>query len=226
MPEQPRLFEFRMGERAPETLVVTGANREAALLLANWRDWPGGALALVGPPGSGKTHLALAWALETGAVSLAAAAPPEEAIRAFEAGAGRVVVDDADAPHDDLTLTRLLDLARSRAGAVLLVGARPPGQWPAALPDLRSRLAALPAAYLGEPDRALLGIVLRRLCRERFIELGQDGLDYLVENMGQSFAAAHAVAEALDGLVVRGRKPVTAALARRALAAAERVMEE
>lgn len=222
MTAQPRLFEFRMGERSPDTLMLAEANREAAVLLSGWRAWPGGALALVGPSGSGKTHLALAWAVETGAAILAADAPPEEAARRFEASAGRVLVDDADGPHDDLMLTRLLDLARAHGGAALLVGEKDPKLWPAALADLRSRLAALPAARLGEPDPALLSVVLRRLCRERFIELGEDGLAYLMANMGQSFAAAHAVAEALDGLVVRGSKPVGAALARRALAAAER----
>src|SRR5690606_23649180 len=64
---QPRLFEFRMGERSPSTLVVTEANRDAAKLLTAWRSWPSGALALIGPKGAGKTHLALAWALEAGA---------------------------------------------------------------------------------------------------------------------------------------------------------------
>lgn len=224
--EQPRLFEFRMGERAPETLVLAEANRAAAGLLADWRAWPNGALALVGPPGAGKTHLALAWAVETGAGILPPDAPPEAAAALFEASGGRVLADDADRSFSDLTLTRLLDLARSRSGAVLLVGAGAPAAWPATLPDLRSRLAALAVAALGEPDKALLELVLRRLCRERFIELRQDAVRFLLENMGQSFAAAHAVAEALDKMVVRGSKPVTAAQARRALAAAEREIGE
>ena len=65
--DQPRLFEFRMGERSPDTLVLAEANADAATLLTGWRNWPGGALALAGPPGSGKTHIALTWALEAGA---------------------------------------------------------------------------------------------------------------------------------------------------------------
>jgi chromosomal replication initiation ATPase DnaA len=72
MSDQPRLFEFSMGERSPDTLVVADANRDAARLLTDWRAWPGGALALIGPKGSGKTHLALAWALEAGARQLCA----------------------------------------------------------------------------------------------------------------------------------------------------------
>src|SRR6185437_4580499 len=80
---QQRLFEFRMGERSPETLVVTDANRDAARLITDWRAWPGGALALIGPRGSGKTHLALAWALEAGARQISPRAAPEDAAAIF-----------------------------------------------------------------------------------------------------------------------------------------------
>ncbi|MET0182153.1 MAG: hypothetical protein ABW199_04625 [Caulobacterales bacterium] len=214
-----------MGDHSPENLVVAEANREAALLLANWRTWPGGALALIGPQGSGKTHLALAWALENGARQLAADSQVETAARAFD-DAGAVWIDDADGPHSDETLIRVLDLAKSGRGPALLVGASLPKFWQASIPDLRSRLAALGAAILGEPDKFLLEVVLRRHCRERFIELGHDAQVFLVENMGQSFAAAHAVAQSLDELMVRGRKPVTVAQARRALAAAEQAAKE
>ncbi len=68
-----------MGERSPDTLVVAQANRDAAKLLTQWRTWPGGALALVGPRGAGKTHLALAWALETGARQVSPTAAPDDA---------------------------------------------------------------------------------------------------------------------------------------------------
>ena len=41
---------------------------------------------LVGPPGSGKTHIALAWALEVGARQLAAGAGPGEGLTESRAG--------------------------------------------------------------------------------------------------------------------------------------------
>ncbi len=227
--DQPRLFEFRMDERSAETLVVAQSNRDAALLLANWRGWPSGALALTGPAGAGKTHLALSWAAENGARIVPRGWRPEDAAAAFAAGGGRVLVDPADRDDGDLVLVRLLDLARAEGGAVLLTGRISPARWPAALPDLRSRLAALAVAQLREPDREHLAFVLKRLCRERFIELGRDSVAFLVENMNPSFAMAHAVAEALDGLVLRGvqkgRKPVGLAAARKALLAAEEAVE-
>src|SRR6185295_13745980 len=119
---QQRLFEFRMGERSPETLVVSDANRDAARLLTDWRVWPGGALALIGPRGSGKTHLALAWAIEAGARQISPRAAPEDAAAIFREAGGRVLIDEADQKADETAPWRVLDLAKAEGGAVLLVG--------------------------------------------------------------------------------------------------------
>lgn len=214
---QPRLFEFRMGERSPDTLAVTGANRDAANLLTRWQVWPGGALALSGPQGSGKTHLAMAWAVEAGARQLAPTASPDDAAAVFAESGGRLWIDNADASEEDSMLWRLLDLAKSHGGAVLLVGVEPPSQWPVVTPDLRSRLAALPVARLGEPDEALLELVLRRVCREKFIHLRDDAVQYLVLRMPRTFGAVRQVAAALDAELVQGAKPVGVKAAKQAL---------
>jgi len=215
--DQPRLFEFRMGDRSPDKLVVAEANRDAATLLTDWRAWPNGALALSGPSGSGKTHLALAWALEVGARRISAQAAAEDAAAIFRESAGRLLIDDADGDRDEAMLWHVLDLARSQGGALLLVGARPPSTWVVQTPDLRSRLASLPVAKLGEPDEVLMDVVLRRVCREQFIQLSDDAAKYLVRRLPRTFAAAQAWAAALDEELVRGAKPVTTAIAKRAL---------
>lgn len=217
MSEQPRLFEFRMGDRSPEKLVVAEANRDAAKLLTDWRTWPHGGLALAGPPGSGKTHLALAWALEVGARQVSALARPEDAAAIFQEAQGRLFIDDADEDRDEAMLWRVLDLARAQGGAVLVVGAEPPSAWAVETPDLRSRLLSLPLAKLGEPDEALMDVVLRRICREKFIQLSDDAAKYLVRRLPRTFAAAQAWAAALDEELVRGAKPVTTVIAKRAL---------
>jgi chromosomal replication initiation ATPase DnaA len=215
--QQGRLFEFRMGERSPDTLVVTEANREAAHLLTQWRTWPNGTLALVGPHGAGKTHLALAWAVETGARHLAADASPDEGAALFRETGGRLVIDDADGQRDEAMLWRVLDLARGDGGAVLLVGASLPRSWPVASPDLASRLASLAVARLQEPDQVLMEVVLRRFCREHFILLRDDAARFLALRLPRTFAAAHLAVAALEADLVKGAKPVALKAARAAL---------
>jgi chromosomal replication initiation ATPase DnaA len=194
---------------------VTESNAAAWERLQRWQDWPNGVLALSGPQGAGKTHMALAWAERARA---GVCWPQDRAMDVFERFNGRMVLDNADRYPDEPHLALLLDAARNTPGAaVLLVGRDRPDCWSVGLKDLRSRFAAIPVMTLEEPDDALLAGVLDRLCRARFIKLTEKAGTYLVAHMERSFAAAQAVADALDRIHVRGARPVSIGVASRAL---------
>ena len=215
MAEQPRLFSFLLEDRSAAALLVTESNAVAWERLQRWPEWPSGVLALTGPQGAGKTHMALAWAERARA---GVCWPQDRGMDVFERFNGRMVLDNADRYPDEPHLALLLDAARNTPGAaVLLVGRDRPDRWPVGLKDLRSRFAAMPLVTLGEPDDALLAGVLQRLCRARFIKLTEKAGTYLTAHMERSFATAQAVADALDRIHLRGARPVSIGLASRAL---------
>jgi chromosomal replication initiation ATPase DnaA len=216
MSEQPRLFERAPDDFSAEALILSQSNREAASMLTRWREWPGRALALVGAPGAGKSHMAQVWAQAMGA----RIAPPGASAADLQdllTGPERLLVIDPVEALDDLALTLVLDMARDGDGAVLLTARATPAAWGVTLPDLRSRLVALPTAVLGEPDMALLAGVLRRLCRARFMRLEDDVARYCAERMARSFHAAAALTLAIERAAVRVSVPISHEIARRAL---------
>ena len=98
--------------------------------------------------------------------------------------------------------------------ACLLITARgAPARWGVALPDLASRLRALPTVALSAPDDALLRAVLVKLFADRQLGVDESLVSYLVTRIERSFAAARAAVETLDREALRLQRPVTRALA-------------
>ena len=89
--------------------------------------------------------------------------------------------------------------------------------WPAVLPDLRSRLNALPVALLAEPDDAILTALLQKFFRERNIRPPEDLLPYLVRRIERSAPAALSIVQRLDERADALQRPISKALAREIL---------
>jgi chromosomal replication initiation ATPase DnaA len=210
---------------------VTGANRLALAQVDAWPRWPGGRLALAGPPGSGKTHLVHVWAARAGARVIAAEALPALDPGAVEEGAA-VAVEDADRlpagarGAAEEALFHLCNRLAAGGGSLLVSGREAPARWPLVLPDLASRLEAAPVARLEPPDDALLAAVLVKLFADRQLAVAPDLVRYLVGRMERSFAAAEATVTALDRAGLARHRPVTARLAADVLRGAEWARED
>src|SRR5436853_5365446 len=94
---------------AREDFLTGGSNKAALSLIERWPDWPDRALALVGPVGAGKTHLAAIWADIAGARRVSARALGETNLPAALT-TGALVVEDATPPLDERALFHLLNL--------------------------------------------------------------------------------------------------------------------
>jgi chromosomal replication initiation ATPase DnaA len=224
MTAAPRQKAFALDHRPAlgrSAFLISDANSCAVAALDNWRGWPGRRMALVGPPRSGKTHLAHVWMQETGAEAVSAA-ELDNTVTARLAENGCAVIEDADSlarlgPDQravaETALFHLYNLAAAEGSFLLMTGREAPGRWQFQTPDLASRMAALPVARLAPPDDILLSSVMIKLFADRQIHVGPETVAYVARRIERSFAAAEAAVTALDQLALERMKPVTRKLA-------------
>lgn len=198
-----------------EDFFISPVNAVALAAVDGWRNWPGGKMLLVGPAGSGKTHLARLWAADAGAAVIAGADLSQADLPALSAH-GAVAVEDAEAVAGDAgaeaAFFHLHNLV-VQAGHLLVTATTPPRDWGLGLPDLASRLQAAPLTRLDAPDDALLSAVLIKLFADRQIAVAPTLIPYLVMRMERSFAAARALVAALDARALAEGRPITRQLA-------------
>lgn len=204
-----------------EDFLVAPCNADAVRWIDLWPDWPGPTLAVVGPAGSGKTHLASVWAAASGAQFI----EPEAWVRPqghSENGGGVLILDNAHLMMGDganeQALFHLLNRVHGAKGRLMLTGDVPPARWGVTLRDLRSRLGAIPVAEIGMPDDGLMAALLVKLFADRQILVGVDVIGFLTARMERSFAAASALVAAIDRRALAAGRSVTIPLVREVLA--------
>ena len=198
---------------------LTGtSNADALATIERWPDWADRVLALTGPEGAGKSHLAAIWAEKTGARRVSARALGETDLLGSLA-TGALVVEDASAELDERALFHLLNLVREEDGYLLLTARSAPATWGVALPDLASRLRALPVVTVSAPDDALLRAVMVKLFADRQLSVDENLIAYLAMRIERSFAAAREAVAQLDREALRQKRGVTRALAAELLGA-------
>jgi chromosomal replication initiation ATPase DnaA len=194
------------------------SNASALALIETWPAWPHRSVILIGPEGSGKSHLAAIWAQAAGARLVAARALEEAMVPAALATGALVVEDIAPASVDERALFHLLNLAREHEAFVLLTARTAPVI--VSIRDLASRLRALPVVAMAPPDDALLRAVLVKLFADRQVAVDESLIGYVAARIERSFAAARALVARLDDEAMRQKRPLTRAFAAELLRAA------
>ena len=215
-PSRPRQLALALdhSESFAREDFLTGTSNEGALaLIERWPDWPDRMMVLVGPQGSGKSHLAAIWAELSGARTAAARSiGPDNLPSAFATGA-LVLEDIAAGRFDERALFHLINVAREERAFVLMTARSAPASWTIAVPDLASRLRVLPVIELAAPDDALLRAIIVKLFTDRQLVVDESLVAYLATRVERSFAGAHQAVDALDREAMRRQRPVTRSLA-------------
>ena len=209
-----------LGHRASfsgEDFLVAPCNQRAVAWLDRWPDWPAAGLAVHGPAGCGKTHLAHVFQARAGARLLSVSDLADAPAPQLLAGAGAAILDGGP-PQDEDALLHLYNYLVENRGHLLIVAEQPPARWNLKLRDLASRLAALPAVGIDPPDDQLIEAVLVKLFADRQLVVAPDVITYLTKRVERSFETLRRLVGFLDRESLARRRPVTLPLAREIVA--------
>jgi chromosomal replication initiation ATPase DnaA len=186
--------------------IVAPGNAEAVAFIDSWPDWPALAVALYGPPGAGKSHLARAWASAAGATVIEAKALTLS--DAFGPGEALVIENVDGGAIDEAALFALFQ----HPGPLLFTGREPPSAWKASLPDLVSRFGSLLALPLWQPDDALLAALVRKLFTDRQLAVPDSVVMRILRSVERSPAAVRDFVARADALALAEKRPITNSL--------------
>lgn len=187
---------------------VSMSNEEAVAWLDRWPHFPGHNLFLYGPAGCGKSHLIEVWRVKSKALVIKPSQLIQSNIEKF-ADYDAVALDGIDHKLEPEPLLHLYNLLQERGAFLLLASRVPPGQLQISLPDLRSRLLAIPVVRIFPPDDGLLVAVMAKLFADRQVLVGQDVLSFLAARIERSFAAVEQIVNHIDEISLSGKRPIT-----------------
>lgn len=201
----------------PADFIRGAGNEQALALIERWPDWPYSMLLLHGPESCGKTHLAHVFAARAHATFLAPARLGQAPADQLLVGNHAWVLDDLEAVTDAPALAQLINHARARGDYLLMTARAAASELSIPLPDLRSRLRALPSVALGSPDDALLMGVLAKHFADRQLRIAPEVLAFAVQHIERSHGAAQKFVRAVDTLSLSQGRAITVALVRTAM---------
>lgn len=175
--------------------LISQSNLNAWRVAIAWEAGDEFALAISGPQGSGKTHLATILADRM-------------------AGAGIQIFDNlpGQAPHDLMNVLSDLEI---RGGRAILIGRGTVEDWSAGLNDLRTRLSAAAQARIEEPDETLIIGVLNKMFGDRQLNVDMEVTAYVAPFIPRTFAAALQMVDRCDSIMMRDGKKLTKSAAKK-----------
>ncbi len=191
-----------------ETFEVGESNRAAAASVMAWPEWASPIYLVIGPHGTGKTHLGTAWAKQCGAEMLDA---PKHLDGFDVESVDCVFVDNADNADENSLFTLMNHALNGRLAGLLLTARSHPKGWSIHLPDLRSRLVNTPASALTDHDDDILEPIIRKLFEDQGRDVKMDVVRFLMMNHNRSVDAMRSVIKDLDFSAQQNKKDITRA---------------
>ena len=210
----PMDFTF-LTARGWEDFLVTEANEDAVAWIDRWPDWPVRSLLLVGPTGSGKTHLAHVWQMRSDAKIIDARSLGNLGIDMLSHYAAHpLILEDAGEGIDEEALLHLYNLVQEKNGSLMITAKAVPSSWQLTLADLSSRLGTVHVTRIREPDDQLFAALVVKLFSDRQLAITPEVVQYIVLRLERSFQEVHRFVRLLDSSALARKRKITLSLIR------------
>jgi chromosomal replication initiation ATPase DnaA len=190
---------------------IANSNALALAMIEDCENWPQNKHLLVGPRGSGKTHLANVWANQRGARVIASRDITYQAVEEY--AAQDLVIDDVPSllgeQSREATLFHIHNLCLANDNALLMTGTGDVSTWNCVLPDLASRLNGTRTARLDPPDDILFQALLAKLFADRQLFPPPDVFPYLLLRLERSYDAAQMAVNQIDRAALSRKRAIT-----------------
>ncbi len=199
---------------ADENFTVSPSNSVAHQRVTSWPSWPAHGMYLYGPEGSGKSHLGHIWARQAAAQILRAQALDSAQIAYMD---GNWLIEDIQHIADQKALFHLHNHLKEQGQYLLLTGNVAASLLPLDLPDLTSRIRALPAANITEADDHTVAAILRKQFADRQLKVDEELIAYLLPRIDRSYNKINELISSLDQQALAGHKKLTIPFVRQIL---------
>jgi chromosomal replication initiation ATPase DnaA len=197
-----------------DNFFVSGCNRDAWRWVNAWPDWPSRALIVYGPKDCGKSHLGHIWSARARAAIMEAPALPHPDTAKKNQD---TLIENIEQAADERLLLHWCNVARENGFSLLLTSSLPPPQLPFTLPDLTSRLLALPAVSIERADDEVLAGAMRKLFADRQMKVEEDVIAYILPRIERSLSSVREVVDTLDRHALEAQRNITIPFVKRIL---------
>ncbi|MEM6680617.1 MAG: DnaA/Hda family protein [Pseudomonadota bacterium] len=197
-----------------DAFLIGGPNQKAVQIIDKWPNWPQRTLLIHGPAGCGKTHLAHLAAQQSGGLILSAGQLNDLSWR----GHAHVVLEDfGDDAYSEKALFHLINWVREERGSLLITSRLAPSDWPITLKDLRSRMNAIVAVEIAQPNDILLTQMLVKDFANVGIVPSEDVVGFIEKRIPRSFSAVRQAVFELNRAAYAEKTRVTVPFVKRVM---------
>ncbi len=207
-----------------DDFLVTSCNDTAYNIIKMWPYWPHFAINIYGPKSSGKTHLAHIWAERVQKslprpIDIPFIEAPHINMKNVNKLAHEnkyLVIENMTAEINEEAFFHLYNFFNIPEHFILFTSELPLTKLPIKLPDLHSRLKAIPGIEILQPDDIMLTALIAKLFNDRQIIISQDILDYILNHTERSFDFVRRLVAEIDDISWTYGRAVTISIVKEA----------